>query len=198
MGFGFEYIGGQIPMEEDEKEGLKIQTISTRGELDDFEQDNIETALKWSLKRAIPLEKILTIAFIKEVHRRMFSEVWEWAGTFRKTNKNIGIDKYLIEQQLQILLDDCRYWIEHKTYSDDEIAIRFKYRLVSIHPFPNGNGRHSRLFTNILISHGLGKKVFSWGIRNLADTDDRRSRYMKALHGADQGNMEPLLVFARS
>lgn len=185
-------------MEEDEKEGLKIQTISTRGELDDFEQDNIETALKWSLKRAIPLEKILTIAFIKEVHRRMFSEVWEWAGTFRKTNKNIGIDKYLIEQQLQILLDDCRYWIEHKTYSDDEIAIRFKYRLVSIHPFPNGNGRHSRLFTNILISHGLGKKVFSWGIRNLADTDDRRSRYMKALHGADQGNMEPLLVFARS
>ncbi len=148
MGLELEYIKGQTPIEEEEKEELRIKTISTRGELDEFEQANIEKAVEWSLKRNPTYTKILTVDFTKEVHKRMFAEVWGWAGIFRKTNKNIGVDKYQVELELTKLMDDCRFWIENKSFPDDEIAIRFKHRLVKIHPFPNGNGRHSRLWAD--------------------------------------------------
>lgn len=198
MGLDLEYIKGQTPIDEEEKEELKIKTISTRGELDEFEQANIEKSIEWSLKRKYSYEKILTIDFIKEVHKRMFSEVWGWAGAFRKTNKNIGVDKYSIQQELRILFDDCKYWIENKTFPEDEIAIRFKHRLVKIHPFPNGNGRHSRLCADILISHALNQAVFTWGGKDLTDLSETRTKYLKAIYQADKDNIEPLLEFARS
>ena len=130
MGLELEYFKGQSPLEEEEKDELKLKTISTRGELDEFEQANIEKAVEWSLKINFSYEKILTVDFIKDVHKRMFSEVWSWAGTFRKTDKNIGVDKYSIEQELRKLLDDCKFWIENKTLPEDELAISFKHRLV--------------------------------------------------------------------
>ena len=198
MGLEFEYIKGQTPIEEEEKEELRIKTISTRGELDEFEQANIEKAVEWSLKRNPTYDKILTVDFIKEVHKRMFAEVWGWAGTFRKTNKNIGVDKYQIELELTKLLDDCRYWIENQTFPEDEIAIRFKHRLVSIHPFPNGNGRHSRLCADILISKGLKKEIFTWGSKNIADQGKTRTEYLNAIYEADNENMKPLLDFAKT
>lgn len=198
MGLDFEYIKGQTPLEEEEKEELKIKTISTKGELDEFEQANIEKAIEWSLKRKHSYKKILTVDFIKKVHKKMFSEVWFWAGFFRKSNKNIGVDKYLIEVELQKLCDDCKFWIENKTFSEDEIAIRFKHRLVKIHPFPNGNGRHSRLCADILVSQALNQPVFSWGGRNLTDYSKTRTRYLKAIYQADEGNIAPLKEFARS
>ena len=153
MGLEPPYQEGQTPIDEEEKEGLKIKTISTRGELDEFEQSNIEEAIEWSIKNKFSFDRILSVDFIKEVHRKMFSEVWNWAGAFRKSNRNIGVDKHQIHSQLLSLMDDCKFWINNKTYSEDEIAIRFKYRLVKLHPFPNGNGRHSRLCADILLSH---------------------------------------------
>lgn len=198
MGLDLEYIKGQTPLDEDEKEGLRIKTISTRSELDEFEQANIENAIEWSLRRNYGYEKILTIEFIKEVHKRMFSEVWEWAGTFRKTNKNIGVDKHQIEQELYALSDDCRFWIQNKTFTNDEIAIRFKHRLVKTHPFPNGNGRHSRLCADILVSHVFGQPIFSWGRSNIANTGKTRTNYLKAIYKADEENIIPLIEFARS
>ncbi len=198
MGLELEYIKGQTPIDEEEKEGLKIKTISTREELDEFEQLNIEKAVEWSLKRKHSYEKILTVDFIKEVHKKMFSEVWEWAGTLRKTNKNIGVDKYYIEQELRVLLDDCKFWIENKTYCEDEIAIRFKHRMVKIHPFPNGNGRHSRLCADILISHALNKPVFTWGGKRLTDQNETRTRYLDTIYQADREQIDPLIAFARS
>ncbi len=198
MGLELDYIKGQTPLEEEEKEELKIKTISTRGELDEFEQANIEEAIEWSLKKRNSHEKILTVKFIKDVHIRMFSEVWGWAGTFRRTNKNIGVDKYLIEQELRVLLDDCKFWIENKTYPVDEIAIRFKHRLVKIHPFPNGNGRHSRLCADILASHALNQSVFTWSGNNITDKGETRTKYLEAIYQADQENIKPLIKFARS
>ena len=198
MGLELEYIKGQTPIDEEEKEELKIKTISTRGELDEFEQANIEKAVEWSLRSNFSCEKILTVDFIKELHKRMFSEVWTWAGKFRKTNKNIGVDKYQIEQELRKLLDDCIFWIKNNTFPEDEIAIRFKHRLVKIHLFPNGNGRHSRLCADILISNGLKRKVFTWGNENLSDQGEVRDRYLNAIYQADQENIEPLIEFARS
>ena len=128
----------------------------------------------------------------------MFGKVWKWAGDFRKTNKNIGVDKFFIEQELRKLLDDCKYWIEHKTYPSDEIAIRCKHRMVKIHLFPDGNGRHSRLFADVLVSHVLERPVFTWGGKNLVRKGEARARYLIALRQADMENIEPLLQFARS
>ena len=198
MGLELEYMKGQTPLEEEEKEGLKIKTVSTRGELDEFEQANIEKAVEWSLRSNISYDKMLTVDFIKDVHKRMFSVVWDWAGTFRKTNKNIGVDKFQIEQELLKLFDDCRFWIENRTFPEDELAIRFKHRLVKIHPFPDGNGRHARLCADILISNGLKKKVFTWSSKNLTDQGETRTRYLNAIYEADKGNIKPLLEFARS
>lgn len=198
MGLELHYIYGQTPISEEEKEGLLIKTISTRGELDEFEQQNIESAIEWTIKQNFNVNKILTADFISEVHRQMFNKIWEWAGTFRKTNKNIGVDKFQIAQELRVLLDDCKYWIENETFSNDEIAIRFKHRLVKIHPFPNGNGRHSRLCADILISHVFKKKVFSWSGFNLINPGDSRKNYLEAIHKADQEDIEPLIRFARS
>lgn len=197
MGIELDYINGQTPLDEEEKDEIKIKTISTRGELDEFEQANIEIAIEWSLKRKYSYDKILTVEFINEVYKRMFSDVWKWAGKFRKTNKNIGVDKYVIEQELRVLLGDCKYWIENNTFSEGEIAIRFKHRLVSIHLFPNGNGRHSRLCADILVSHALNKPIFTWGGKNITNKGKTRTKYLNAIYEADKGNIEPLIHFAR-
>ena len=197
MGLELNYENGQTPISEEEKEGLLIKTISTKGELDEFEQKNNEDAVAWTFKRKFKLDEILTEKFICDVHKRMFNDVWGWAGKFRKTNKNIGVDKFKIAIELRDLFDDCRYWIRNKTYPEDEIAVRFKHRIVKIHPFPNGNGRHSRLCGDILISHFFKRPVFTWGSANLAQKSENREKYIKAVKIADQDNIEPLLEFAR-
>ena len=133
MGLSLEYIEGQTPIEEEEKEGLLIKTISTRGELDEFEQVNIQEAIEWSMKRRFTMEQILTESFILLVHKKMFGSVWKWAGEKRKTNKNIGVDKTQVTVEIRKLIDDCRFWIENNTFQPDEIAIRFSHRLVKIH-----------------------------------------------------------------
>lgn len=139
---------GRTPLEEDEKEGLLIPTITTRGELDEFEQVGIQRAVEWSLRRRFDLGRLLTDEFVRELHRQMFGEVWAWAGQFRRSNKNLGVDVNEIRTHLRTLLEDARYWVEHRTYPEDDIAVRISHRIVSIHPFPNGNGRHSRLYPN--------------------------------------------------
>ena len=195
MGLDLNYTIGQTPIDEDEKDGLLVKTISTIGELNEFEQLNIEKAVEWTLRRKPELDKILTEDFVKELHRRMFSEVWKWAGIFRLTNKNIGVDKFEIGIKLRDLLEDCKYWIEHKIYVEEEIAIRFSHRVVNIHPFANGNGRHSRLISDILVSHGLGKPHFTWGKKNLINKGEARSKYLRALKDADNGDYKLLIEF---
>jgi Fic-DOC domain mobile mystery protein B len=199
MGLILNYIEGQTPIDEDEKEGLLIKTITTRKELDEFEQLNIQDAVEWTMRREkIKLANILTEQFIKNLHKRMFKDVWKWAGTFRKTDKNIGVEWHQVCIDLRNLISDCNYWIQNKTLSEDEIAIRFKYRIVTIHPFPNGNGRHSRLIADILIHHGFRKEIFTWGGGNISREGDIRSVYISALKEADNGNLIPLIKFARS
>jgi Fic-DOC domain mobile mystery protein B len=198
MGLDLAYIDGQTPLGEEEKDGLLIPTIATRGELDEFEQQNIEQAVQWTLGRSFNPETVLTEDFIRMVHKRMYADVWAWAGKFRKTNKNIGTDKWQIPAELRYLLDDIRYWHENNTYPPDEIALRFKHRIVSIHCFPNGNGRHSRLMADIIIEKIYRQPVFSWGAANLSSEGEVRAAYLKAVKAADQGDYSLLLAFARS
>ena len=197
MGFPPDYINDQTPLDDSEKEGLKISTISSRGELNEFEQFNIQAAIKWSLRRRIPQNRILSLDFVKELHFRMFFQVWSWAGEFRNSNKNLGVDKFQIGTQLKILMDDCRYWIENQTFDPDELVIRTKHRMVSIHPFPNGNGRHSRIYADVLITHVFGLELYTWGGGDLVKKGENRKCYLEALVKADAGDFKPLIAFAR-
>ena len=198
MGLDLEYIEGQTPLEQEEIDGLLIPTIATRGELDEFEQQNIEKAILWTLMSNFKVDKLFTEVFIRKVHTQMYGDVWSWAGEFRKTNKNIGVDWWKISLELKNLLDDVLYWYKNDTFPPDEIAIRFKHRLVSIHCFPNGNGRHSRLMADIIIEKIFKKPIFSWGASNLSKEGDTRKTYMRAVKTADNGNYKLLLDFARS
>lgn len=195
-----QYEDGQTPLDEDEKDGLLIPSVTTKGELDEVEQHNIEDAVLWTIQRRkrFTADEILTEEFVNELHKRMLGTVWGWAGSFRRTNKNIGVDKYQIGIELRYLLDDCKYWIANNTYPPEEIAIRFKHRIVNIHCFPNGNGRHSRLMADIIIEKIFGLPVFSWGGQNLVKAGDARTTYLIAIREADAGNFAPLLAFARS
>lgn len=185
-------------MDEDEKEGLLIPDIATRGELDEFEQRNIENAIQWTMSRAFKAESVFKEDFIRLLHKKMYGDVWSWAGEFRKTNKNIGTQLWQISTELKYLLDDAKFWHENKTYSPDEMAIRFKHRLVEIHCFPNGNGRHSRLMADIIIEKLYKQPVFSWGASNLTADGAARAPYLKAVKAADLGEYAFLLAFARS
>ncbi|MCX6335225.1 MAG: mobile mystery protein B [Bacteroidia bacterium] len=198
MGLILDYIEGQTPIDEDEKEGLLIPTISTRGELDEFEQANIQQAVEWSIKTKIDRNQLFTEGFLLLIHKKMFNEVWEWAGTKRKTNKNIGVDKTQISVELRKLIDDCNFWIDENAFDSDEIAVRFSHRLVKIHLFPNGNGRHSRLVADIMISKIFNKPVFSWGSSDLTKNNPVRKLYLDAIHEADNDDYKSLILFARS
>ena len=193
-----DYIDDQTALDEDETEGLLVRTITTRGELDLFEQLNIEKAVAWSIHRNFTMSSLFTDNFIKSLHMRMFGDVWDWAGTFRRSNKNIGVDWINIGGELKLLLDDMSYWIDNKVFVPDELAIRFKHRLVKIHCFPNGNGRHSRMMADIIISSVFGKEVFSWKLSNMVKPDKIRREYIDAIKEADAGNIAPLLQFARA
>jgi Fic-DOC domain mobile mystery protein B len=161
MGLTYQYGPGQTPIDDDEKEGLLIRSISTLAELNEAEQLNIQSAIEWIFKKRFKTRDIFSETFVCELHKRMYREVWRWAGEFRKTNKNIGVDKLEIAVHLKQLIDDGQFWIGNKTFSPNEIAIRFKHRIVSIHCFPNGNGRHSRLIADTIARQIFKEKVFT-------------------------------------
>lgn len=186
-----EYIKGQTLIDEDEKEGLLISTITTKSELDEFEQLNIEEAIQWAIGRKFKAKDIFLEKFICNLHKRMYGNIWSWAGKFRKTDKNIGVDKYQIPIKLKILCDDAYYWTQNQIYPPDEIAIRFKHGIVSIHCFPNGNGRHSRLMGDLINEKLFGHAAFTWGARDLSQAGHIRSAYLQAVRAADQATTPP-------
>lgn len=191
-----QYPNGATPLDPDEIEGLKLGHITTRDELNRFEQDNINDALQWldSCRKS----DILTEKFVKMLHQKMFGKVWKWAGGFRKSGKNIGVDWHKIPTELHMLLEDVRYWLNHKTYSDDEIAVRFHHKLVWIHVFSNGNGRHARLMADVLLRDVLKLQPFSWNICRINHEDEVRALYLKALRLADNSDYTALLDFVRA
>lgn len=182
------------PLTEEEREDLILSYITLRSELNEAEQANILEAEEWAFSRK---RDVLDESFLKNLHKRMFGRVWKWAGTFRQSEKNIGVDAYQIPVELRKLLEDCRYWIEHGTYEPDEIAARFHHRLVLVHPFPNGNGRHARTAADLLLVK-LGRPRFTWGRANLVDAGETRDSYIAALQAADNHDNAPLLTFVRS
>jgi Fic-DOC domain mobile mystery protein B len=198
MGLTIEYIDGQTPLSEEEKEGLKISSITTREELDEFEQLNIEKAIQWTFGKKIKAEQLLSEKFIKDLHKKMYGDVWKWAGAFRTSEKNLGIKSYLIPIQLKQLLDDTLFWLTNNTYSPAETAIRFKHQLVSVHCFPNGNGRHSRLMADLIMEKLYHQPFFTWGSNNLIKATELRKNYINSVRKADNYDIQPLIDFATS
>lgn len=182
------------PLEPEERDQLIPTYITTRNELNEAEQIGIAEADRWAFARK---RDVLDPAFLQRLHKRMFAGVWRWAGQYRTTGRNIGIEAYKIGVELRQLTDDARFWVSDQVYTADEIAIRFHHRLVFIHPFPNGNGRHARLAADLL-AVSLGQSRFSWGRFSLVQPAQTRREYITALRAADQHNMAPLLAFARS
>jgi len=178
-------------------EGLRFPHVTTRQELDHLEQANIEAGLIWVKRRR--RGEVLDDKFARQLHKRLFGEVWRWAGTYRLTEKNIGIDPRHIGVQLRLLLEDVRYWVEHGTYEPLEVAVRFHHRLVQIHPFVNGNGRHARIMTDILLEELYGHEPINWsGGFDLQEMNERREAYISALRAADGGDYRLLREFVGS
>jgi Fic-DOC domain mobile mystery protein B len=168
-----EYPDGATPLDPNELAGLKFKHITTRQELDELEQANILTGLRWLARHR---GDVLTDDFAVTLHKRLFGEVWDWAGTFRKTGKNIGIEPIHIPVELRMLMDNARYWADHKTYLASEAAVRFHHRLVQIHPFPNGNGRHARIMADSVLGRVYGEKPIDWaGGYDLQKMNKRRA-----------------------
>jgi Fic-DOC domain mobile mystery protein B len=181
-----------------EEQADLIPNLATREELNEWERQNIVEAFGWAFDaRNVGRQDPLTESYVRELHRRMFDQTWKWAGRYRKTEKNIGIPFYQISESLAALLGNARYWLENETFWPDEIAIRFHHRLVFIHPFANGNGRHARLMADVLAQRQR-RLVFTWGGANIARAGDFRRNYIEALQAADKNDIGLLLEFARS
>lgn len=185
---------GHTELSEEDRLGLIPTYIATRGDLFDAEQRNISNAL---LRRRPPLpSQLLDDKYLRDLHGAMFSEVWEWAGRYRLRETNLGVEPTQIATAVRLLVEDARAWVEYGTYDPDELAVRFHHRLVAIHPFPNGNGRHGRIAADYLI-RGIGGEPFSWGAGLNRETDELRAAYRHALQRADAGEIADLLAFAR-
>jgi Fic-DOC domain mobile mystery protein B len=183
------------PLAHEERAGLIPSWVTFRHELNEVEQTNIAKGALWASRQR--RRDVLEEAFLRELHKRMLGDVWSWAGTYRTTERNIGVTAWKIPSELRVLLDDARLWIERSVFDPDELAVRFHHRLVAIHPFPNGNGRHARLAADLLVMR-LGRSRFSWGSGGLANTGEMRKRYVAALRQADGYDIKALLLFARS
>lgn len=182
------------PLEPEERHQLIPTYLTTRAQLNEIEQIGVSDADRWAFARR---RQVLDADFLRRLHKRMFGAVWRWAGEFRTTPRNIGVDAWRISAELDQLLDEARYWVRNETFEPDEIAARFHHRLVAIHPFPNGNGRLSRLAADLFVTR-LGRPRFSWGAAMGQEAAVVRSRYVEALRAADRHDIGPLLAFVRS
>lgn len=185
---------GETELADEDRFGLIHVHVATRADLNVLEQENIAVALDGPPPT---LEELLDDKYLRDLHRAMFGDVWEWAGRYRTRETNIGVDPATISTAVRTLVADACTWVDHQTYELDELAVRFHYRLVSIHPFPNGNGRHSRVAANYLVA-ALGGKWFSWGAGMGSNTSDLRAAYLTGIRNAGRGQIGELLRFARS
>jgi Fic-DOC domain mobile mystery protein B len=181
---------GATPLDKNEAQGLKLKHIVLLSELNEFENQNIAKAMHWLPSQR--KKELLNVTFVLTLHKKMFGDVWKWAGNFRTSDKNIGTSWFEVPEKVKILLEDVSFWIENSSYSWDEIGVRLHHRLVSIHPFPNGNGRHARLFCDAVFQkHGI--PIFSWSGVGFAPSDFR-TKYIEALRAADRKDYGPLLA----
>lgn len=185
------------PLTEEQRDGLKLAWVTTRAELNDVETDNVLAGVEKWHRRAPTLKTLLDDKFVRDLHRDMFGDVWRWAGSYRTEETNIGVEFWRVPMAVRDLVADAAYWFAPDASMEvDVAACRFHHRLVLIHPFPNGNGRHSREMTDLLLL-AAGAEPFTWGSNALGPVSATRRTYVRALQAADHGEYEELYAFVR-
>ena len=189
----FVYAESATPIDPDEADALIPTHITTQSELNAWESQNIQKAVTWGLSRK--RRDVLTAEFVRELHKQMFDQTWEWAGTYRRSNKNLGVRWEQVAVEVHKLLKDADFWLAQSVWSVWESAIRLHHRMATIHPFVNGNGRHARLLADVVLhNHDLPR--IQWGESELYTPGGARSLYLQALRAADEGDYAPLLSYA--
>ena len=188
---------GATPLEFDELEALIPEHISTQGELNAWEQRNIISGQEWALRaRGATLENLLSDHYARQLHQRMFDNTWQWAGQYRKSGKNTGIDWMQIPEQVRNACEDAKQWVSDNVFDPQVLAVRFHHRLVFIHPFANGNGRHARLMADLLLIKYFKQERLPWGNSDLVTAGELRNQYLHSLRKADQGSFDALIKFS--
>jgi Fic-DOC domain mobile mystery protein B len=197
MAIGDAHAAGATPLDPDEMADLIPDHISTQGELNEWEQFNIVQGQEWALRsRKFSYPNLLTDHYVRQLHRKMFDQTWRWAGEYRKTGKNIGIEWMHIPEQVRVACENAQLWVRESVFDPLELAVRLHHRLVVIHPFPNGNGRHARLYADLLLIKHFGTERLPWGGQDLVGSGVNRDIYLAALRKADQGDFGDLIGFA--
>jgi Fic-DOC domain mobile mystery protein B len=190
---------GATPLSDEDLQGLRIPSVTTHGELNEVEAANIIRGQEWALRaRTARLPDLLSDRFMQRLHLTMFGDVWRWAGKYRLKDTNIGVPSNEIREHLRNVYDDARAWLEHDVYSPEEFAARLHYRIVTVHPFPNGNGRHARMVAHVVLVRHFKHDPLPWGSSALYAADAARQAYITALVAADNNDFAPLLAFATS
>jgi Fic-DOC domain mobile mystery protein B len=190
---------GATPLSEEDLEGLRIPSVKAHGELNEVEAANIIRGQEWALRtRSARLPDMLSDSFLRRLHQAMFGGVWTWAGEYRGRDTNIGVPFHQIREHLHNAFADARTWLEHSTYSPEEFAVRLHYRIVTVHPFRNGNGRHARMMADVTLVRHFNRPPLPWGNSPLRAADTVRQAYIDALVAADHHDFRPLLAFAMS
>lgn len=189
----FQDRDGQTPLSPEERKGLKSKLVTLMGELDALEQANINKGLLWLKRKSFKsCDEYLNVSFSNDLHKKLYGEVWNWAGSYRKSEKNIGIDPHKITIGMHNFFEDVKIWVDQKAYPERELLARFHHRLVHIHPYPNGNGRFSRILTNLLSKELLGREL-SW--YSGLPAKERRDQYIGVLREADIKNYQPIIEY---
>lgn len=194
---------GATPVSEEESAGLIPTFVATRADLNLVEQVGIATAQRWAARSpaARTVESLLSEPFVRQLHRQMYGTVWRWAGSYRTSERNIGVDPARIPVAVRDLVENARYWVAPETtwITPEMACVRVHHQMVDIHPFPNGNGRHARLFTDLL-ARSVGVPTFTWGAADLDSAGPDRAAYLAALRRADRDpdDLADLAKFARS
>lgn len=190
---------GATPLSEEDLEGLRIPSITTHGELNEAEAANIIRGQDWALRtRRARLADMLSHTFLQRLHEAMLGELWTWAGEYRGRDTRIGVPHPQVPESLHTVLEDARTGLKHTTYSPEEFAIRLHYRIVTVHPFRNGNGRHARMVGDVALIRHFNRPAFPWGRSPIRTADAVRQAYRDAVVAADHHDFLPLLAFATS
>lgn len=189
---------GATPLSPDDLLGLKLPHVQTRAQLNEIEAANILQGQNWvSSLKVLTLDDIFSRDFVIALHKNLFGDIWQWAGTFRLRELNIGVEPKNIPIDLHNFLEDAKCWLEFKHFSDLELSARIQHKLVQIHPFVNGNGRHARIFTDIVRVFLLNKKPLRWAKAKLEDMTTERAAYIAGLRKADGGDFSEMVDYLK-
>ena len=194
MGLELEPKEGDTLLSPEELDDLIPKHITNRNQLDEVEQNNIEDAFQWLLSKKVDsIEHLISTDFQNELHKKMLGKVWKWAGKIRSRKTNIGVNHLQIEISRKQLYDDAIFWFQNETFDPIELALRFHHRLVKIHCYPNGNGRHSRIIADLMLEKVFKAAPLNWKGNDFVNINKFRTKYIAALKEADKGNYVPLL-----